>query len=88
MSMFFFDCFDGKDHLFDRYGIDLGTEAEARDQAAALAQSLIADVPLDAEARTVSVSVRAAAGPVIYVAHCGFTGCWTADRATSELDGG
>ena len=81
VSMFYFDCFDGESHVADDYGIDLTTEAEARDHAVALMQTLVGDAQLGVEARSIAVTVRAADGLAVYVAHCSFTERWTEDPA-------
>lgn len=81
MPKFFFDCYDGERHIVDDHGIELGAESDIRDQAVALAQSLLGDGPILDDARHVAVTVRARGGSVVYVAHCSFTGRWQTDRA-------
>lgn len=74
--IFFFDCFDGRDHHADASGVDLRSEAEAGEEADALVHALMGEALARGSPEAAWVSVRSADGRAVYSARLSLSRSW------------
>lgn len=80
MPRYYIDTDDGDERVIDEAGFDLSGPLEARTTAIDALPDMARQKIPDGDARTFSVSVRNAAGGVIYSADLVMTGTWHIPR--------